>query len=1384
MAINAGTAIAYLDLDTSKYSSALQMAMSQATAFASEGTGLSGMIDGFGASLTTVGRALTMGMTLPLVGVGAAAVGVGMNFDASMSNVAALSGTAGDKFDELRAKALEMGSTTKYTASQAADAMGYMALAGWNADQMMAGLPGVLNLAAAANMDLARASDIVTDTMTPFGLAASEAGRVSDVFAKTQATSNTTVEMLGEAMKYAASNADAFGMSIEQTSAVIGLFANSGLKGSMAGTTFTSMMTDMKNSMEDGAIAIGKANVSLVDAQGNYREFPDIFKDIESATYGMSESERDAALSAVFQTRGMKGILALLKAGSEELYDYTEELENSTGAAEEMAETMQDNLKGDLTIFKSGVEGAAIALSDYLVPWLRKSVQWLTSAVTWFNNLDPAIKNTVFRIGTIAAAIGPALLVGGKLISAFSGVLPMLGMLGAGFALVYRHSERLQGFVQNLKENIPVWMDGLKTGFTTYQEAVENGQGTIDAIGIGMETAFGPVAAGRIQTALQRIQTGFRAANRYITSAMGGVGEFIGSLIDGEGAAEAMRQALEIAVGPEFAAKAEGTIATIDRALQRTKSTAISFASSARTTLAELWTDAKQDYETGGFVGVLEGLGTKLYDAMIQGASSAREGAVYLRDKIGEGLAFAGDWIKSKVLGDSYTPDSSWVNVGGSIWEKIKSGIYVSGDWIQGLVLGDAYTPDSTWVDAGKAIWTSVKSGFSAAGDLLKGLVLGDDYTPDSSWGDVGTKILSSISGALQGLDEESVNSAIGNLGSIMESISIHIVNSKANLIDFAGQFFTAIATALSSFTGWEALGSAMANVGSSFIGAIAAAIPGLTNMAVSLIGAIGTLLQNATGEDVMTSVSSVASAILNGIVSVIPSLTSIAVTLVGAIGNLLSGIDWATATTAASDIAKSLINGLADINWATLFTNAGAIVSSIGKVIAENASEIAVAALDLGLELLKGLAGVDWAALSSNLVIALGNLMTAIGDWFAVPENTSAFAQTLTDIFGGILMGVWRGVFTDAGLDLYVDPDSLLAQEGLALENGAIVKITPSVEVDETALQTSVEETAQQVNDTLGGIVITNGMPDLGIDPTIFIDKNEFSTTAQSAVDTTSQTLDNGQSTVQESSKKVTNALLTPFEELPEDTKAQAALVLVGVNQAIEEGTPEAVAAIELAGNAVFDKAKEILSSPAGMAIGSAFLIGVMTGALSVQTSLVSILHGIGSAGAGAIASAMNTSTGHSIGQSMVQAVISGVGSMASALSSRMYGLGLSAVSAFKSAIQMQSPPKAFTDIGEAIPDAVGLGTDRNRDAAIDPILDLARDMQTAFSVGLDDQTVTANAHNSSGGSADANAGGNHYEFNFHGDINVRDEGDVERVAHLLYLEVSESMRGGGQLA
>ena len=252
--ISAGTIMAYMDLDMSSFNSAIDMAGEQLSGFASGG--VAGALGSIGAAAETAGRALTLGVTAPLMTAAGAAIQTGMQFDASMSNVYGLMSSLNlsqAQMDALRDTAREMGATTKFSASEAADAMGYMALAGWDDAQVIAGIPGVLNLAAAANMDLAKASDIVTDTMTPFGMAAERAGEAADVFAYAQANSNTTVEALGEAMKYAAPTADAFGMTLQDTAAAMGVLANAGIKGSQGGTTLNAMLRAHETAPVEGS---------------------------------------------------------------------------------------------------------------------------------------------------------------------------------------------------------------------------------------------------------------------------------------------------------------------------------------------------------------------------------------------------------------------------------------------------------------------------------------------------------------------------------------------------------------------------------------------------------------------------------------------------------------------------------------------------------------------------------------------------------------------------------------------------------------------------------------------------------------------------------------------------------------------------------------------------------------------------------------------------------------------------------------------------------------------------------------------------------------------------------------------------------------------------
>lgn len=308
-------------------------------------------------------------------------VETGQKFENSMSNVEALSGATGDELDALEAKAREMGATTTYSASEAADALGYMALAGWDANESIEGLPGVLSLAQAGQMDLAAASDLVTDYLSAFGMEADDTTRMVDVLAYAQANANTTVDGLGMAFKNVAANAHAAGMDVETTSAAISMMANQGLKGSEAGTALAAVLRDMTAKAEDGAIAIGDQTVAIADSQGNYRDFTDILRDVAAATEGMGDQEKSAALMTTFTADSIKGLNLMLNAGADEMASFRDELYNSSGAAETMADVMTDNLTGDIKEFESALEELQLKIYDSLKEPLRDATQFATNVV-------------------------------------------------------------------------------------------------------------------------------------------------------------------------------------------------------------------------------------------------------------------------------------------------------------------------------------------------------------------------------------------------------------------------------------------------------------------------------------------------------------------------------------------------------------------------------------------------------------------------------------------------------------------------------------------------------------------------------------------------------------------------------------------------------------------------------------------------------------------------------------------------------------------------------------------------------------------------------------------------------------------------------------------
>lgn len=381
-----------------------------------------------GDNISNVGTKL-LPVTAGVVGLGTAAVKTAADFDSAMSKVAAVSGATGKDLDALRDKAREMGSKTKFSASEAAEAMNYMSMAGWKTEDMLSGIEGVMNLAAASGEDLATTSDIVTDALTAFGLSAKDSGHFADILAAASSNANTNVSMMGETFKYCAPIAGALGFSAEDTAEAIGLMANAGIKGSQAGTALRTIMNNLSGDVKICGSSIGEVTVATTNADGSMRDLSDILADCRTAFSGLSESEKAAAAESLVGKNAMSGFLALMNAGEADINKLSSAIDNCDGCAAGMAETMNDNLAGQLTILKSQLQELAISFGELLMPAIRTIVGWIQKFVDWLNSMDEGTRKVIVTIALVAAAIGPVLIIVGKVLSAIGTIMTIIPKL-------------------------------------------------------------------------------------------------------------------------------------------------------------------------------------------------------------------------------------------------------------------------------------------------------------------------------------------------------------------------------------------------------------------------------------------------------------------------------------------------------------------------------------------------------------------------------------------------------------------------------------------------------------------------------------------------------------------------------------------------------------------------------------------------------------------------------------------------------------------------------------------------------------------------------------------------------------------------------------------
>lgn len=386
-------------------------------------------IKSVGDSMKSVGRSMSLYVTAPIAAGFGTAMKKSIDFDDTMRKVKATSGATGDEFNQLRTKALQMGRDTKFTASESAEAMNYMALAGWDTKDMLKGVGGVMDLAAASGEDLASVSDIVTDNLTAFGMKAKDSTHFADVLAQTSSKANTDVRGLGEAFKYAAPVAGALGYSVEDTSIAIGLMSNAGIKGEKAGTALRTMFTNLSKPTKAMKDEMDKLGISITDSNGEMLPMRDVLDQLRGKMGGLSKDQQAAAASTIFGKEAMSGALAVINASDEDYKKLTKSIDGSKGASKRMANEMEGGIGGAMRKMKSAIESLAISLGDALAPMLYKVATWVTKLANKFSNLPTGVQKTIAVVGLLAAAIGPLLMVFGVMASTIGTSLTVLGSL-------------------------------------------------------------------------------------------------------------------------------------------------------------------------------------------------------------------------------------------------------------------------------------------------------------------------------------------------------------------------------------------------------------------------------------------------------------------------------------------------------------------------------------------------------------------------------------------------------------------------------------------------------------------------------------------------------------------------------------------------------------------------------------------------------------------------------------------------------------------------------------------------------------------------------------------------------------------------------------------
>lgn len=846
---------------------------------------------------------------------------LGQNFTSTMSEVSAISGATGEDFEKLEACAREYGATTVFSASNAAEALKYMSLAGWDADQSTSALGGVLNLAAASGMELGAASDMVTDYLSAFAMEAGDAAYFADLLSYAQSHSNTTAEALGEAYKNCAANLNAAGQDVETVTSLLEGMANQGYKGSEAGTAMAAIMRDITNGMKDGAIKIGETSVAVMDAQGNFRDLTDILTEVEAATNGMGDAERAVALSSTFTADSTKGLNLILNEGMDNIAGYEEELRGASGSAEEMANIMNDNLSGDVAAMNSAFEELGLKIYDALESKLRAGVQFITNgvipAIEWLGGHIPEVTIAVSGLGAVIAAMNwgtisskIAMVKGAlvKLAAALGGVsLPAIAIIAVITAVALAFTNLWKNNEEFRNKITAIW-DGIKAKFDEF------GQGIVDrlnALGFEFEDitevmkavwdGFCEVLAPIFEGVFQQISNILNEALDILT----GLFDIFAGIFTGDW--DMVWQGVQEVFGAVW----DFVVATFENWISTFTSLADTVLGWFGTDWETVWTNVKTFFSdtwnaiSSFFSGILTGIKTFFTDtwnAIVSFFSGILSG------------------IYSSVTGTMTEIHDTFTNIWDSItgflsgaWETIKNIVTVGIMAVKEIISAafQIITLPFRFIwenckDTVLSIWETIKSVIGEKIDAVKEKIT----TVTTAISNVASAAWNAISSTASSLWE----GIKGTIGSKIDAAKEKVSTATSAITSVAGSAWSSVSSTASSL--WNTISSTVSSKISAASSAVSSATSTITSVASSAWSSVSSTASSqwesirSTISSKLSSAKSTVSSLMSGITSTMSSgLSSALSTVSGKFSSIYSTIS--SKMSAARDAVGNAISAL-----------------------------------------------------------------------------------------------------------------------------------------------------------------------------------------------------------------------------------------------------------------------------------------------------------------------------------------------------------------------------------------------------------------------------------------------------------------------------------------